>query len=153
MQVRLLLVSGLLLVIAIVLELAEATGRGQSGGQRFVKHRTKPRMIRGFKPEGKTNAIGFGKRQDIYQDAEIQDLPDDDAREPEKRDRRDRILMALLRNFPGGIPLEALLNENARPLVASRLRRPGYSLNEENPNEEDLSNPMFLDPARTVSVL
>lgn len=53
---------------------------------RFIKHQTKVREIRGFKPEYISTAIGFGKREGPIQ------APDFDSRE--------EILLSLLRSFP-----------------------------------------------------
>lgn len=53
---------------------------------RFIKHRTKVREIRGFKPEYISTAIGFGKREGPVEAPDF--------------GRRDEILLALLQSFP-----------------------------------------------------
>ncbi|XP_014472678.1 PREDICTED: allatotropin-like [Dinoponera quadriceps] len=63
---------------------------------RVIKHRTKVREIRGFKPEYISTAIGFGKREGPTE------VPDFSSRE--------EILLSLLRSFPhSGIPAKLLL--------------------------------------------
>ncbi|XP_032685183.1 allatotropin-like [Odontomachus brunneus] len=63
---------------------------------RFIKHRTKVREIRGFKPEYISTAIGFGKREGPVEAPDF--------------GRHEEILLALLRSFPrSGIPAKMLL--------------------------------------------
>ncbi|EFN86800.1 hypothetical protein EAI_01163 [Harpegnathos saltator] len=76
---------------------------------RFIKHRTKVREIRGFKPEYISTAIGFGKREGPTA------APDFGSRE--------EILLSLLRSFPrSGIPAKMLLPAmRTNPTLVSKL--------------------------------
>ncbi|XP_012255690.2 allatotropin-like [Athalia rosae] len=53
---------GVVIIIATVGLLFTEGTRCSRSYNHFVKHRTKPREIRGFKPEYLSTAIGFGKR-------------------------------------------------------------------------------------------
>ena len=54
----------------------------------FVKYHARPRVIRGYKPNHISTAIGYGKRQSAV------DAP--------KMNKHERILSTLLRYFPQG---------------------------------------------------
>lgn len=84
---RVKLIVTLTIVIAMV-NLVQSFS-AHSSAHHFFKHRTKPREIRGFKPDSIHTAIGFGKREQAF--------------ELSKLDRRERIMISsLLRNFPCG---------------------------------------------------
>ncbi|XP_015590629.1 allatotropin isoform X2 [Cephus cinctus] len=131
MRLRIILVLGFAGLL-----LAERSG-SSSGYSHFVKHRTKPREIRGFKPEFLSTAIGFGKRESPYEGITSQD-------------KNEKIILSLLQKFPQSVSLEWLFHEMRKnPELAKRI---AMKIIAGDPDDK-LSTVDLFKPERTISLL
>ncbi|KAG7205652.1 hypothetical protein KM043_007607 [Ampulex compressa] len=97
----------IILLLSVGFFVAAMAGTRNRNYSHFVKHRTRPREIRGFKPEYISTAIGFGKREDPLELSRLD---------------RDEKVSSLVDNFSRDIPVEWLLREmKVNPEFAGRV--------------------------------
>lgn len=97
----------ILLIFVIGFFAATATSK-DCNFPHLIKHRTKLREIRGFKPEYISTAIGFGKRERPAEDLDVSDL--------------EEISLPPPRNFPHDVSAKTFLRTiQANPALISLL--------------------------------